>query len=398
MTDGIGVAAEKLLADEGDYHVSHAKMLGAKSVHEAHSSNRKVERMLYCAKVLKRGKIAALRACEWVGASAAVGASEWRRNRLLILCYHGISIDDEHEWDPELYIPQSLFRQRIESLRESGCDVLPLEEGLERMSRGDLRRPSVAITFDDGTHDFYLRALPVIREYQVPVTVYLTTYYCLNNLPVFNGICSYLLWKARGQRLDARPFTGETKHYDLGLAQGRAEALGDLRRFADSRQLSGSDKNKLAEHLAAETKGDFAAILNRRMIHIMSATEVTETAAAGVDIQLHTHRHRTPSDRTQFIREIDQNRAVIRDLTGKQARHFCYPSGVCRSEFLPWLRESEVVSATTCQPGLASRNSDALLLPRLIDTSALTRPEFEGWISGTAAWLPRRTDQGEIKA
>jgi hypothetical protein len=57
-----------------------------------------------------------------------------------------------------------------------------------------------------------------------------------------------------------------------------------------------------------------------------------------------------------------------------------------------------VVSATTCQPGLASRNSDALLLPRLIDTSALTRPEFEGWISGTAAWLPRRTDQGEIKA
>jgi peptidoglycan/xylan/chitin deacetylase (PgdA/CDA1 family) len=354
--------------------------------------------MLYCAKVLKAGKVAALRTLERIGGSAAVLNSRWRRNRLLILCYHGISLDDEHEWDPELYMPSEMFRRRIESLRASGCDVLPLGEGLDRLARGELARPSVAITFDDGTHDFYVQALPVIREHRVPVTVYLTTYYCLNNLPVFNGICSYLLWKARGRQLPAKRLTGVSKEYSLQTPEGRREAAADLQRFAESRQLSADDKNHLAEGLAGETGADFAAVLNRRLIRIMTPAEVKETAAAGVDIQLHTHRHRTPSDHALFVREIRENRAVIEDLTGNSAHHFCYPSGVCRSEFLPWLRESEVVSATTCQPGLVSTNSDPLLLPRLVDTTLLTAAEFGGWISGAAAWLPRRTGQGEVTA
>ena len=39
-----------------------------------------------------------------LGASSRLGIlngirdSKWRQHRLLILCYHSISIDDEHEW------------------------------------------------------------------------------------------------------------------------------------------------------------------------------------------------------------------------------------------------------------------------------------------------------------
>ena len=48
-------------------------------------------------KRLKRGTLATLRN---TGVFRAALDSAWRRNRLLILCYHGISINDEHEWDP----------------------------------------------------------------------------------------------------------------------------------------------------------------------------------------------------------------------------------------------------------------------------------------------------------
>ena len=56
----------------------------------------------------------------------------------------------------------------------------------------------MSITFDDGTYDFYKQAYPIVKRYGFPVTVYQTTYYSDRGLPVFNLICSYLLWKRRG--------------------------------------------------------------------------------------------------------------------------------------------------------------------------------------------------------
>jgi peptidoglycan/xylan/chitin deacetylase (PgdA/CDA1 family) len=113
-------------------------------------------------------------------------------------------------------------------------------------------------------------------------------------------------------------------------------------------------------------------------------------ARAGADVQLHTHRHRTPRDPQLFAREIADNRNAIRAMTGTEARHFCYPSGVYREEFLPWLREQQVLTATTCDHRLASPASHPLLLPRLVDHAALTELEFEGWLCGAGAWVLNR--------
>jgi peptidoglycan/xylan/chitin deacetylase (PgdA/CDA1 family) len=122
----------------------------------------------------------------------------------------------------------------------------------------------------------------------------------------------------------------------------------------------------------------------------MTPAEARELASAGCDIQLHTHRHRTPHDRALFAREIRENRARIEAQTSHGAVHFCYPSGVTAPEFLPWLRELGVQSATTCAPGLATAPVEPLLLPRLVDHAGLNAVEFEGWMAGVSEWLPRR--------
>jgi peptidoglycan/xylan/chitin deacetylase (PgdA/CDA1 family) len=344
--------------------------------------------------MLKQFKRAALSSLKTSGLFSVVRNSRWRSQRLLILAYHGISLDDEHEWDASLYMKSDLFRRRMQLLKNSSCAVLPLAEAIKSLYAGDLPERCVALTFDDGNYDFYKEAYPVLQEFGFPVTVYLTTFYSEYNKPVFDVLSSYLLWKGRRERLDFKGITGEMLQVDLSDEAARSQAVDGLRTFARVNKLSAEEKDSLLAVVAKQLKIDYDALSARRLLHILSPEEVRTLSAKGVDIQLHTHRHRTPLNRSLFLREIEDNRKSIEAMTGASSpSHFCYPSGVYDEAFLPWLEEARVVSATTCDTGFASRQSNPLLLPRLLDVSGLSDIEFEGWLTGVSAALPRRQQQ-----
>lgn len=339
--------------------------------------------------MLKSLKRMALGTFKSFGLFRLFAGSGWRRRRLLILCYHGISIDDEHEWDPTLFVSAALFEQRLRLLRDRGFNVLPLAEGLERLYNGTLPPKSVVITFDDGTFDFYNRARPLLKQYQFPATVYLTTFYCHHHRPVFRLFASYLLWKARntfsgGRLLDLDGI------FDLASESGRSSALAAIEHYAAEHRLPLAERDALLERLARQLGLPYETLVSQRILQLMTPQEVTCLAGDGIDVQLHTHRHRTPLDHDLFTREIVDNRIEIEGMTHERPVHFCYPCGAYHKEFLPWLKEQGVLSATTCDTGLATSTSNPLLLPRLIDHSAYSSLEFESWLVGLGALLPTR--------
>ena len=150
-------------------------------------------------------------------------------------------------------------------------------------------------------------------------------------------------------------------------------------------------KDGIARGVLERVGLDYDRIVRTRLLTLLAPPEVSALAAEGVDFQLHTHLHRTPEDVSEFVRDVLVNRDRLAALTGKRAAHLCYPSGVYRMSYLPAIAEQGIVSATTCDPGLASRTSNPLLLPRFIDTSTVTDVEFEAWVMGLASCLPRRT-------
>lgn len=346
--------------------------------------------------MLKQLKLLALQAAENFAVSAAVSGSRWRRSRLLILCYHGVSLEDEHVWNPALYVSTGLLRERLSCLRRAGCAVLPLSEAVRRLYEGSLPARSVALTFDDGTYDFYRQALPVLEEFQFPATLYLTTAYCEYNRPVFDLMCGYLLWRGRDRTLTLPEVLAAPVRLDT---EGRLHAERALKAFVRQNSRGESQKDELLASLAAALAIDYAELCRKRLLHLVNLEEARQLAAAGIDIQLHTHNHRISLRQERFAREIADNRARIARVSSGALRHFCYPSGYYKPEFLPWLRAAGIESATTCEPGLAAPDCDPLLLPRLVDSSALSEREFRGWVSGVAAWLPRRprrVDEGHL--
>jgi peptidoglycan/xylan/chitin deacetylase (PgdA/CDA1 family) len=337
---------------------------------------------------LRLASLALLKGC---GALNWVRDSRWRDQRLLILCFHGISIEEEHLWRPATYIHPSLFEKRLELLSQGRYEVLPLGDAVERLYRGDLPSRSAVITFDDGTYDFLEHAAPALKKYGFPATVYQTTYYCDYDRPVFHLICSYILWKRRGEVLNVGERFGLSPTLDLRTERSRQALVDELVKHTQDQKLTEQKKNDLAEELAGALGIDYAQLVRKRILQLLRPQEITELAKEGVDFQLHTHRHRTPLSEAPFRQEIRDNRYSLESmLSGRSTRHFCYPSGVYEPEFLPWLQAENVVSATTCDPGMASRTSNPLLLPRFIDTTHVSNLEFEGWLSGAASLLPRR--------
>ena len=320
-----------------------------------------------------------------------LAAAKLRQHRasVLILCYHGVSKSDEHVWNPRLYIDARLFRQRLQTIREFGYQVLPLHAALERMREKRLTAPTVVITFDDGWHDFYTVAWPMLREFSYPATVYQTTYYSQYNRPVFDPACAYLLWKGVGRVIEYRGLDGGLVRLNLTQPGAMEQARRDLLSNAEERNWTAQQKDLFLQRLAQGVGFEYELMLRSRTLHLMNERELREIAAAGIDVELHTHRHRLPSSKQLFFGELENNQEFLRTVTRKQSKDFCYPNGEYRPEFVAWLREAGINSATTCEPGRASHRSNPLLLPRLTDASTVSQGKFESWLAGTGLIAPR---------
>ncbi|MDP9112103.1 MAG: polysaccharide deacetylase family protein [Acidobacteriota bacterium] len=318
-----------------------------------------------------------------LGAEAWVSKSSWRTQRLLVLCWHGLSNEDEHVWRPGLYISPQLFRRRLEILAELGCSVLSLDDALKRLWAGDLPPRSVVITFDDGFNDFATKAVPMLREFGFPATVYLTTYHVDDPHPLFNLIVSYALWKSsgRGRRLPNGTPIGNRKEAEL--------AAQSVVRQAAAEGLSPAEKNARARELTGSLGLDYDELCGRRMLCLMTADQVRDAAKSNVAVEAHTHRHRTPDDLDLMVRELRDNISCIQQITGRRPAHFCYPSGVFNERYFPLLEQEGFLSAATCEHGLATRRGHPYMIPRWLDKQKQTENSYRWWLSGLRPFIER---------
>jgi peptidoglycan/xylan/chitin deacetylase (PgdA/CDA1 family) len=253
---------------------------------------------------------------------------------------------------------------------------------------------SVVLTFDDGFHNFHAAAAPLLEEFGYPATNYVSSFYCVHQRPVPTVTLRYLLWCARLRVLAPGMLPGQHGSVDLQDLQQRERLAAIL--LKEVQMLSGGPEAQQASlgEVAERLGIDWDNIVLSRLFHLMTAAEVTDVARRGFDVQLHTHRHRTPREKSDFCHEVIENRRILEEMTGHPAAHFCYPSGDVDPVFLPWLRELGVETATTTEvAGLATAGCDPLLLPRYVDTMVKSEVLFESWLSGAGAISNRRAPE-----
>ncbi len=135
--------------------------------------------------------------------------------QLRILCYHGLSVEDEHLYSPSLFMKAETVKSRLETLVREKYPVLPFAQAVEDLQRGALPACATVITYDDGFYGNFRNGAALFREFPLPATFYVTTYYVVNQTPVFRLAVQYIFWKtaSRELRLDGLP----------GLPDGRIQ-------------------------------------------------------------------------------------------------------------------------------------------------------------------------------
>ena len=332
------------------------------------------------------------------------------RRRLRVLCYHGFSSGDEYEVSPHMFMRAETFERRMGILKRRGTPVIPLDEAVRRLTRGEVRDCETVITLDDGWSSNLTTGAPILERYGFPASIYVTTEHLDAGTEVFNVALHYMICRS-----PCRELRLERLH---PLLDGTYE----LRKDPDSLAVTLitaaekafpvlADRQLLLAPLASALGMDLADVLRNDRFRLMTADQLRDLDARGFDIELHTHTHRLPDhDFESMANEVERNREALRTVLGKKKCHFCFPSGKYRPQHPEWLRRLGIVSGTTCDPGLNGPGSEVMLLRRYLDSDHVSDIAFEAEISGVrelargaramlaATPLPWRRSETEARA
>lgn len=96
-------------------------------------------------------------------------ARNGQANRVSVLCYHSV-----HPTSPTASVSTAGFGRQLEWLSDN-CEIVPFDQVRAMADRETHDRPVVAITFDDAFADNYHHAWPLLTEFGLPATFFITT-------------------------------------------------------------------------------------------------------------------------------------------------------------------------------------------------------------------------------
>lgn len=124
-----------------------------------------------------------------VGSSASVGCRIFGSRHALplgILTYHRVVDLVSGIAAPEHNVTPARLRHQLEGMQARGYEFWPLDRLLTAVRKGSELHDRIAVvTFDDGYESVYLNAFPVLKDLEIPATVFVATKYLDGRDPFF---------------------------------------------------------------------------------------------------------------------------------------------------------------------------------------------------------------------
>lgn len=283
-----------------------------------------------------------------------------------------------------------LFTHQVDKERFESCvrylkrwyEIVSLKDYLKMVDQGEvIRKNLVVLTFDDGYESNYLKNFPVIKAYDVPVTIFLTAGFVGTDKMQWWDQVNYLF-----ENTAAVELTLEGRRWPLGsqVQKDRAEAGVLMMIKGMSDQLR--NRRQIIALLSAALKVELDAVAVGKY-RLMSWEQIAEMAGAGVVFVAHTKDYpilsKVPT--AEAGEQIERSGKMVQENLGEEVDLFAYPNGEVgdfNEEVKAMVQKAGYRCAVTTVMGRVGSESDLLELNRIAFTDRVTPGVFAVTLSG----------------
>lgn len=313
--------------------------------------------------------------------------ARWNKRKVTIVQYHGVTASpgpfqgiENHKGK---HLTAAKFLDQMRYLRTQ-YQVVPLQEIVSHYLAGTpLPDCCAAITFDDGYRNNYSIAYPILRAFNLPATIFVTTEFISGNNPLWVDRIEYALNKTSKELLEL-DIPGEEVALSLKNDRERVTAKELLNALLkrSSQGLRSVVVNQLEERAERalggrrDDQGDYASL---------TWDEVAEMQSSGlITIGSHTATHpilpRCSSAEVED--ELVLSKTLIEKILGRACGLFCYPNGDFDAGTRAAVGRAGYVGAASSMRGLNDDQADLLALKRLGVPDRFSLAEFAATVSG----------------
>lgn len=287
-----------------------------------------------------------------------------------ILMYHSVMEDPAQHADSlgGIIHSKSEFRAQMELVARNYHPV-SLEVVVQKLSVGDvLPRRSVVITFDDGYSDNYEVAMPILNQFAIPATFYVTVDSVENRkLPWPSRLRFAFRTTKMPAWTDAR-----AKSWDLRNTESREQAY--LSSCDDCCQVAGTAQEDFVRRIENQLQ---ARVPEESSFLMMNYEQVVGVARNGHIVGSHTMTHPNMAHINERDAEIEltESKRRLEAALGTPVPHFSYP---CPAMTPHWTertvaqcRSVGYASAVTTVGGVVRGGDNPLSLKRIRPTKTV---------------------------
>jgi peptidoglycan/xylan/chitin deacetylase (PgdA/CDA1 family) len=233
------------------------------------------------------------------------------------------SRDAEFQPNHHLEVAPEFLRAMLAHLRASGIDIITMDELHQRLAERDFSRRFACFTLDDGYRDNRDFALPVMREFDAPLTVYVASDFAEGTGRLWWVALEMVIAKASA--IEAT-IGGVAVRLDTSTPPAKQTAFGRLHDWL--RSLPGEhDIQREIASLCNRYGVDEAAICRELCMSWDELKPFAEDPLVTIGAHTITHCNLARQTEETASREMAIGRARIEDALQRPVIHLAYPYG-----------------------------------------------------------------------